>query len=118
MPAVLQRKLDQKRVSISSKRQFTIPQKYYIELGFRNEAICTLGDGILIIQPVESIPGGEFSKQILSELIDEGFSGQELLIEFIKRRKHTFLSSVWSTTTFSTRNRSNGTISPLAFHCG
>ncbi len=86
MPTVLQKKPDQKRVSISSKRQFTIPQKYYTELGFRNEAICTLGDGILIIQPVESIPSGDFSEQILSELINEGYSGQELLIEFKKRQ--------------------------------
>ena len=26
--------LDQKRVTISSKRQFTIPQKYYAQVGF------------------------------------------------------------------------------------
>ena len=86
MATILQKKPDQKRVSISSKRQFTIPQKYYTELGFQDEAICTLGDGILIIQPAESIPSGEFSEQILAELIKEGFSGRKLLSEFKKRQ--------------------------------
>ena len=77
---------NQKRVTITSKRQFTIPQKYYSELGFDKEAICTLGDGFLVIQPVKSDVSGEFAEQILAELIVEGFSGQELLTEFKKRQ--------------------------------
>ena len=40
----------------------------------------------MITQPVESISSGEFSVEILSELINEGFSGQELLVEFKKRQ--------------------------------
>ena len=35
----------QKRVKITSKRQFTIPQKFFIDLGFDKDAICTMGDG-------------------------------------------------------------------------
>lgn len=73
---------EQKRVTISSKRQFTIPQKYYSELGFDKEAICIKGDGMLIIRPASSESGGEFAEQILAELIKEGFSGEELLKEF------------------------------------
>ena len=77
---------ERKKVTISSKRQFTIPQKFYTELGFDREAVCTLGDGILIIEPARPENGGEFAEQILSDLIAEGYSGQELLSEFKSRQ--------------------------------
>lgn len=87
MPTSTVRKPEQKRVTITSKRQFTIPQKFYTELGFDKEAICTIGNGMLIIQPAAHVPGGgEFAEQILSDLIAEGFSGQELLDEFKTRQ--------------------------------
>ena len=44
---------EQKRVTITAKRQFTIPQRFYTELGFEREAICTMGEGLLIIQPIK-----------------------------------------------------------------
>ena len=81
-----QRAPEQKRVSISSKRQFTIPQKFYSELGFEREAICTMADGMLIIQPASHISGGEFAEYILADLITEGYSGQNLLNEFKERQ--------------------------------
>ena len=87
MPAVASKMPEQKRVTITSKRQFTIPQKFYVELGFDREAVCTMGDGMLIIQPASHVSGGgEFAEQILSDLIAEGFSGQELLDEFRVRQ--------------------------------
>lgn len=76
---------EQKRVSISSKRQFTIPQKFFTELGFGKEAMCSVEDGRLIITPVSSITGSEFAEEILTDLIAEGYSGQKLLFEFRKR---------------------------------
>ncbi len=78
--------IDMKRVTISSKRQFTIPQKYFTVLGFDREAECILGDGMLIIRPVSTALGGEFAEQILAELISEGYSGTELLKEFKARQ--------------------------------
>ena len=87
LPTVKPRVPEQKRVTITSKRQFTIPQKFYTELGFGREAICTLGEGMLIIKPASNISGGgEFAEQILSDLIAEGLSGQELLDEFKSRQ--------------------------------
>lgn len=86
MPAIIQQMPEQKRVTITSKRQFTIPQKYYTELGFDKEAVCTKGDGFLIIQPMTQTQNSEFAEQILAELIEEGFSGQELLSEFKSRQ--------------------------------
>ena len=86
MSQTTQVKPERKRVSITSKRQFTIPQKFFTQLGFGKEAFCTLGDGMLIIQPAQSVDDGEFSEQILSDLIREGFTGETLLDEFKKRR--------------------------------
>ena len=77
---------EQKKVTITSKRQFTIPQKFFTELGFDREAVCTLGDGMLIIEPAKSENGGEFAEQILADLIAEGYSGQDLLSEFKSRQ--------------------------------
>ena len=78
---------ERKRVSITSKRQFTIPQKFFTQLGFGKEAFCTLGDGMLIIQPARQTDDGEFSEQILADLVNEGFSGKALLDEFKIRRQ-------------------------------
>jgi hypothetical protein len=86
MIAEVKRAPEQKRVSISSKRQFTIPQKFYSELGFDRDAICTMADGMLIIQPASHISGGEFAENILADLIAEGYSGQQLLSEFKTRQ--------------------------------
>ena len=86
MIAEVKRAPEQKRVSISSKRQFTIPQKFYSELGFDRDAICTMADGMLIIQPASHISGGEFAENILEDLIAEGYSGQQLLSEFKTRQ--------------------------------
>ena len=72
----------QKRVSISSKRQITIPQSYFNALGFDKEAICMIEDGKLVLIPADRISGGEFAEYILADLIKEGYSGQELLREF------------------------------------
>ena len=70
------RKVDRKVLSISSKRQITIPQKFYQTLGFGNEAECIVHGNELIIRPVKTVSGGEFAEQILAELIDDGLSGK------------------------------------------
>ena len=87
--AVLERgnmKMNRKVLSISSKRQITIPQKFYQLLGFGDEAECVVRGDELIIRPIKTAAGGEFSEQILADLIKEGLSGEELLAEFRKRQ--------------------------------
>lgn len=86
MPTAVPHMPEQKRVTITSKRQFTIPQKYYTDLGFEKEAICIKGEDYLILRPATSVSGGEFSEYILADLIAEGLSGQELLDEFKSRQ--------------------------------
>lgn len=79
-------KMNRKVLSISSKRQITIPQKFYQLLGFGDEAECIVRDDELIIRPIKTVADGEFAEQILTDLIKEGLSGEELLTEFKKRQ--------------------------------
>jgi hypothetical protein len=74
--------LERKIISVSMKRQLTIPQKYFESLGFDNEAECILQDDGLLIRPLRDTSVGEFSEQILADLISQGYQGQELLEKF------------------------------------
>ena len=73
---------DRKVVSISSKRQITIPQKFYTMLGFSDTAECVVRGNELVIRPAKVSSGGEFAEQILADLIAQGLSGDELLRQF------------------------------------
>lgn len=75
-------RVERKIISISSKRQVTIPQKYFEKLGFHGEAECILQNNAIIIRPVRTGDGGAFSEEILADLIAQGLSGQELLDQF------------------------------------
>lgn len=74
--------MDRKILSISSKRQITIPQKFFSMLGFSDEAECVVRGNELVIRPARQNGGGEFAEHILADLIKEGLSGDELLKAF------------------------------------
>ena len=74
--------IKRKIISVSGKRQITIPQKYFEMLGFSNEAECILQNNAIVIRPIRENTGSEFSEQILADLIAQGLSGQELLEKF------------------------------------
>ena len=74
--------MEMKKVSISAKRQITIPQKFFTMLGFDTEAECMVRGNELIIRPAKTNTGGEFAEQILADLIGQGYSGDELLKHF------------------------------------
>ena len=78
--------LEKKIVSISSKRQITIPQKFFAMLGFTDEAECMVRGNELVIRPARQYAGGEFAEQILADLIAQGLSGEELLTQFKKKQ--------------------------------
>jgi bifunctional DNA-binding transcriptional regulator/antitoxin component of YhaV-PrlF toxin-antitoxin module len=77
---------DRKILSISSQRQITIPLKFYQALGFGSEAECIISGDRLIVRPIQNATSGEFAEQILSDLVKEGLSGEELLSEFKTRQ--------------------------------
>lgn len=76
--------MEVKKLSISAKRQITIPQKFFTMLGFDTEAECTVRGNELVIRPVRTNTGGDFAEQILADLIAQGYSGNDLLEHFKK----------------------------------
>lgn len=74
---------EKSRIKISSKRQITIPSKYYEALGFDKEIECIKSNGMLILIPVKS-DESYFAEEILKDLIKQGYSGEKLLGEFKK----------------------------------
>jgi tetratricopeptide (TPR) repeat protein len=86
--------VDKKIVSISSKRQITIPQKFFAMLGFSDEAECIVRGNELVIRPARQNAGGEFAEQILagdSDDVSANFAmGMGCLIEkkYLRARKH------------------------------
>lgn len=75
--------MEKRRINISSKRQITIPAKYYEELGFSKELDCIYSKGMLILTPVKR-EDPAFAEEILADLISQGYSGEKLLSEFKK----------------------------------
>ena len=71
---------------LSFPSQFTIPQKYYAQVGFGKEAECLLTRDAIIIRPIAANQGGELAESILADLIAQGLSGQELLEAFRKKQ--------------------------------
>lgn len=79
--------MNRKTIKISEKRQITIPQKYYEELGFTNEAECLVRGNEIVLRPVRTVSGGEFAEQILADLIAKGLYNDELLVAFKAEQK-------------------------------
>lgn len=75
-----------KRISVSQKRQITIPIEFYNDVGIEKEVECYIQNNAIVIRPVRE-SGGEFDEQILADLISQGLSGEELLTRFKKTRK-------------------------------
>lgn len=74
-----------KRISVSQKRQITIPKEFYDSLDMGNEVMCEMTDDSIIIRPIKTEV--DFSKEILSDLIREGYeAGDELIKEFTYRK--------------------------------
>ncbi len=80
-------RMEMKKVSISAKRQITIPQKFFAMLGFGTEAECLVRGNELVLRPVRQSSGGEFAEQILADLVAQGLSGDILLEKFREAQK-------------------------------
>jgi len=75
--------LEKRRINISSKRQITIPAKYYKALGMSKELDCIYSKSMLILTPVKN-EDPAFAEEILKDLIGQGYAGEKLLSEFKK----------------------------------
>ena len=78
-----------KIVRVTSKRQFTIPKRYFDALKIGEQVKCYRAGNKLVIEPVQDDDFWDFSTDILKELIAENYSGQELLQEFERRKQKT-----------------------------
>ncbi len=75
-----------KRISVSQKRQITIPIEFYNRVGIDKEVECYVQNNAIVIRPVRE-SSGEFDEQILADLIAQGFSGSDLLEKFKETRR-------------------------------
>jgi bifunctional DNA-binding transcriptional regulator/antitoxin component of YhaV-PrlF toxin-antitoxin module len=73
--------MEKRRIRISSKRQITIPAKYYDSLGLSDAVDCICANGMLIFLPVKR-EDSAFAEEILADLIQRGYTGEQLLAEF------------------------------------
>ncbi len=79
--------IDKKTISVSNKRQITIPLKFYRHLDLDNEIECSLEKGAIVLRPIKK-DTTEFSVEILKDLIDEGYSGDDLIEQFELKNKN------------------------------
>ena len=78
--------IEKRRINISSKRQITIPAKYFEALGLDKEIDCIFADHMLILTPARD-DDHYFAEQILEDLIKQGYKGEKLLEEFKRVNK-------------------------------
>jgi len=78
--------MNKKRISVSQKRQITLPIDFFNSVGIGNEVECFVQNNSIVIRPVHD-SSAEFDEQILADLIGQGFSGQTLLKKFKEMRK-------------------------------
>lgn len=75
--------IEKRQINISSKRQITIPVKYYEALGLDKELDCIYSNGMLILTPIQNNDPA-LTEHILADLITQGYTGEDLLNEFKK----------------------------------
>jgi bifunctional DNA-binding transcriptional regulator/antitoxin component of YhaV-PrlF toxin-antitoxin module len=78
--------MERRRINISSKRQITIPARFFKALDLDKELECIYTNGMLILTPVKK-EDSAFSEEILEDLILQGYSGEKLLDEFKKMNR-------------------------------
>lgn len=74
-----------RRISISSKRQISIPKEFYDTLNIGTEMIAELHDNSIVLTPVRE-NHVDFSEEILTDIIAEGYTGENILKEFRFRK--------------------------------
>ncbi len=79
--------MDSKIIRVSKKRQITIPLEYYNQLNLGDEVKCFIENNALVISPLIRNTG-EFSVEILKDLVSQGLSGNELVREFEEQSKY------------------------------
>ena len=77
--------MERKIISVTGKRQVTIPLKFYERLRFGKEVECFLTDDAIVLRPFSN-SDDSFTMEILKDLVSQGLSGDELLERFAEQR--------------------------------
>lgn len=70
-----------KTIKVSTQRHLVIPKEYYDMLNIGEEVTIELHEGQLVIKPLIKV-SEDFAENLLEELIEAGFSGEELVAKF------------------------------------
>jgi bifunctional DNA-binding transcriptional regulator/antitoxin component of YhaV-PrlF toxin-antitoxin module len=105
--------MEKRRIKISSKRQITIPAKYFEALGLKNEIDCIYSNDMLILTSVKR-DDAAFAEEILADLIKQGYSGEKLLEEFkmINRKVRPAVEKLIEEADKIAKNASNNYVDP------
>lgn len=76
--------VEAKQIRVSEKRQITIPKRFFEKLGIGESLICELRGDEIVLRPAPT--DDDFSEEILKDLVQAGYEGQQLLTEFHKRK--------------------------------
>jgi len=79
--------MERKIISVTGKRQVTIPLKFYERLSFGKEVECVLTEDSVILRPLSHSDDG-FTMEILKDLVSQGLSGDELITQFAVQRNN------------------------------
>jgi bifunctional DNA-binding transcriptional regulator/antitoxin component of YhaV-PrlF toxin-antitoxin module len=82
-----QSEMQEKRISVSSKRQITIPMSFFNMLGIKDEVECYVKDNSLIIKPVREEDSGYFAEEILKDLVKQGYKDDALIEAFSQQNR-------------------------------
>jgi bifunctional DNA-binding transcriptional regulator/antitoxin component of YhaV-PrlF toxin-antitoxin module len=85
MATLERRDVDRKIISVSPKRQITIPLRFFQQVGLGKEVECLVQDGTIVIRPLPS-DEGEFTVEILRDLVARGYQGEELVSKFAEQK--------------------------------
>jgi len=77
--------MERKIISVTGKRQVTIPLKFYERLRFGKEIECFLTNDAIVLRPFSN-SDDSFTMEILKDLVSQGLSGDELLERFAEQR--------------------------------
>lgn len=72
---------DTQAIKVSSKRQITIPAKWFKEMEFGEYALCTWTEQGILLQPLQS-EDEDITVDILRRLIEQGYEGESLLQKY------------------------------------
>lgn len=86
MGAALAALAEPQTIKISSKRQITIPAKYYEAAGFGEYALCTWTEQGILLQPLD-VDDEDVTVDILRSLVKQGFEGEELIERYQETKR-------------------------------